>query len=143
MPQGAEDTVFPAGDETPQATVIVIEDEAIVLAGYQMLFESWGYRVLAAQSADEAEALLGTDLAAPGFILADFRLRGGQTGLEAIKRLRQRVGREIPGVVVTGDTTVTVDGLRAAAAEGMPILHKPVTGRQLHDLLRRALPVSG
>jgi CheY-like chemotaxis protein len=124
--------------------VIVIEDEAIVLAGYQMLFESWGYRVLAAQSADEAEAQLsaGPD-AVPDFILADFRLRGGQTGLEAIKRLRKRFGREIPGVVVTGDTTVTVDGLRAAAAEGMPILHKPVTGRQLQDLLARSLGPAG
>jgi CheY-like chemotaxis protein len=53
---------------TPQARdvaglpplVVVIEDEAIVLAGYQMLFESWGYRVIAAQSADEAVALIAS-----------------------------------------------------------------------------------
>ena len=118
--------------------VVVIEDEAIVLAGYRMLFESWGYRVVAAQSVDEAEHLIATT-GTPGFILADYRLRDGKTGTEAIKHLRLRFGRDIPGVVVTGDTTVTVDGLRTAAAEGMPILHKPVNGRQLQDLLSRAL----
>jgi CheY-like chemotaxis protein len=118
--------------------VVVIEDEAIVLAGYQMLFESWGYTVIAAASADEALELLEAGSCPPGFILADFRLRDGQTGTEAIERVRSAFGRNIPGVVVTGDTTVTVDRLRLAASEGMPILHKPVNGRQLQELLTRS-----
>ncbi|WP_039851840.1 response regulator [Magnetospirillum fulvum] len=118
--------------------MVVIEDEAIVLAGYQMLFESWGYVVIAAQSADEALGMLEAGSMPPGFILADFRLRDGQTGTEAIERVRQAFGPDIPGVVVTGDTTVTVDRLRLAASEGMPILHKPVNGRQLQELLTRS-----
>ncbi|MFD2232666.1 response regulator [Phaeospirillum tilakii] len=118
--------------------VVVIEDEAIVLAGYQMLFESWGYVVVAAQSADEALQMLTATPLPPGFILADFRLRDGQTGTEAIERVRAAFGADIPGVVVTGDTTVTVERLRLAASEGMPILHKPVNGRQLQDMLTRS-----
>ncbi|CCG41676.1 Putative two-component response transcriptional regulator (CheY family) [Magnetospirillum molischianum DSM 120] len=118
--------------------MVVIEDEAIVLAGYQMLFESWGYVVIAAQSADEALGMLEGGAIQPGFILADFRLRNGQTGTDAIERVRQAFGPDIPGVVVTGDTTVTVDRLRLAASEGMPILHKPVNGRQLQELLTRS-----
>ena len=70
--------------------VVVIEDEAIVLAGYQMLFESWGYHVIAAQSVDEAIDLLTEETAIPGFILADFRLREGQTGTELMAWLRTR-----------------------------------------------------
>jgi CheY-like chemotaxis protein len=123
----------------PPALVVVIEDEAIVLAGYQMLFESWGYRVIAAQSADEALSLVEEEGEAPRFILSDFRLRDGQTGTEAITTLRRAFGDGIPGAVVTGDTTVTGEGLREAAAEGMPILHKPVNGRQLQDILSRSL----
>ncbi len=119
--------------------VVVIEDEAIVLAGYQMLFESWGYHVVAAQSEDEAIELLTRQHVAPSFILADFRLRNGKTGTEAIDRLRQTFGWLIPGVVVTGDTAVSVDGLKTAAAAGMPILHKPVNGRQLQDILTKSL----
>jgi two-component system phosphate regulon response regulator PhoB len=120
--------------------VVVIEDEAIVLAGYQMLFESWGYRVIAAQSADEAVSLIEEEGGeAPGFILSDFRLREGQTGIQAIGMLRRIFGPGIPGAVVTGDTTVTGEGLKEAEAQGTPILHKPVNGRQLQDILSRSL----
>ena len=122
--------------------VVVIEDEAIVLAGYEMLFESWDYHVIAAQTVEEALELLAEEACEPGFILADFRLRDDKTGVEAIDRLRRTFGPHIPGVVVTGDTTVTVEGLRAAMASGMPVLHKPVNGRQLQDILSRCFDAS-
>ena len=117
--------------------IVVIEDEAIVLAGYQMLFESWGYRVVAAPSTEEAMRQLRDGHSSPDFILADYRLKEGNTGTEAIQALRSAFGDGIPGVLVTGDTAV--DRLRHAAASGLPILHKPVNGRQLLDILQRSL----
>lgn len=117
--------------------IVVIEDEAIVLAGYQMLFESWGYRVVAVPSADEALTQLRTLGDKPGFVLADYRLRDGNTGTEAIGRVREAFGADLPGVLVTGDTAI--ERLRHAAASGLPILHKPVNGRQLRELLQRSL----
>lgn len=122
------------------ALIVVVEDEAIVLAGYQMLFESWGYRVVAVTSAAEALTQLGQLGDAPQFILADYRLKDGHTGTEAIEQLRGLYGNSIPGVLVTGDTAV--DRLRSAAASGLPILHKPVNGRQLYDILQRSLLAS-
>ena len=127
-----------ASTDVSPRVVVVVEDEAIVLAGYEMLFESWDYHVIAAQTVDDAIELLTEEALTPGFILADFRLRDGQTGLQAIERLRETFGSDIPGVVVTGDTTVTVEGLRQAIASGMPVLHKPVNGRQLQDILARS-----
>jgi len=123
--------------EAASPLIVVIEDEAIVLAGYQMLFESWGYRVAAAQSVDEAITQLEAFGEAPRFILADYRLKAGRTGIEAIEIVRRIHGAAIPAVLVTGDTAV--DRLRHAAASGLPILHKPVNGRQLQELLRRAI----
>jgi CheY-like chemotaxis protein len=117
--------------------IVVIEDEAIVLAGYQMLFESWGYRVVAAPSTEDALRALREGDESPDFILADYRLKEGNTGTEAIQALRSAYGASIPGVLVTGDTAV--DRLRHAAASGLPILHKPVNGRQLLDILQRSL----
>jgi len=124
--------------EPARRVVVVIEDEAIVLAGYQMLFESWDYHVVAAQAVGEAMEILAEESRSPDFILADFRLRDGQTGIDAILRLRRAFGSDIPGALVTGDTAVTVGGLRQALASGMPVLHKPVNGRQLHDILTHA-----
>ncbi|MDA8229750.1 MAG: response regulator [Magnetospirillum sp.] len=117
--------------------IVVIEDEAIVLAGYQMLFESWGYRVVAAHSTADALAQLEAGGEPPRFILADYRLRDGQTGTDAIEDVRRVFGSGIPGVLVTGDTAV--DRLRHAAASGLPIMHKPVNGRQLLDILQRSI----
>jgi two-component system phosphate regulon response regulator PhoB len=124
-------------DPSNPALIVVVEDEAIVLAGYQMLFESWGYRVVAAPSAADALAQLEQRGEAPRFILADYRLKDGHTGTEAIEQVRNIYGAAIPGCLVTGDTAV--DRLRTAAASGLPILHKPVNGRQLQDILQRSL----
>jgi CheY-like chemotaxis protein len=127
-----------SGVAAPAALIVVIEDEAIVLAGYQMLFESWGYRVVAASSTEDAMAQLAVRGEPPDFILADYRLKEGRTGSDAIVTVRTAYGATIPGVLVTGDTAV--DRLRHAAASGLPILHKPVNGRQLLDILKRSLP---
>ena len=120
-----------------QPLLVVIEDETIVLAGYQMLFESWGYRVAASQSCEDALAQLQAIGESPDFILADYRLRDGHTGTDAIAQLRRRFGADVPAVLVTGDTAV--DRLRHAAASGLPIMHKPVDGRQLRDMVQRSL----
>lgn len=117
--------------------IVVIEDEAIVLAGYKMLFESWGYRVVAASSIEDALLQLAALDETPSFVLADYRLKDGNTGTDAIDTLRRTFDSIIPSVLVTGDTAV--DRLRHAAASGLPILHKPVNGRQLFDILQRSI----
>lgn len=117
--------------------IAVVEDEAIVLVGYQMLFESWGYEVVAASSADEALDQLRRCNRAPDVIVADYRLKNGRTGVDAIRSIQAEFSPAIPGILVTGDTGA--DRLREAAASGLPILHKPVNGNQLHDLIERAL----
>ncbi len=124
-----------AASET--ALVTVIEDEAIVLVGYQMLFESWGYAVVAAGSAAEALDVLRGSGRAPDVIIADYRLKDGQTGVSAIRSIQSEFGHAIPAILVTGDTGA--ERLREAAASGLPILHKPVNGGQLRELLLRCL----
>lgn len=117
--------------------IAVVEDEAIVLVGYQMLFESWGYEVIAAGSADEALEQLEGRQSPPDVIVADYRLKNGRTGVDAIRAIQGAFRTHIPGILVTGDTGA--DRLREAAASGLPILHKPVNGNQLHDLIGRAM----
>lgn len=120
--------------------IAVVEDEPIVLIGYQMLFESWGYEVVAASSADEALDQLRDRQRAPDVVVADYRLKNSQTGVEAIRSIQAEFNTAIPGILVTGDTGA--DRLREAAASGLPILHKPVNGTQLHALIERALRAS-
>jgi CheY-like chemotaxis protein len=132
-----KDAMPVASDFDPAALVAVIEDEAIVMIGYQMLFESWGCRVVAAGSAKGVLDSLAPDGAVPDVIIADYRLKDGQNGINAIRAIQDVFKKAIPAILVTGDTGS--ERLREAVASGLPILHKPVNGAQLKGLLLRSL----
>lgn len=119
------------------ALIIIIDDETTVLRALNVLLEAWGYRVLAAESEREAVDKLSTAGEPPQAIVADYRLREGKTGVEAIRRIRAMVGIEIPSIIITGDTST--DGLREARACGVTVLQKPVPPPHLQAVLARAI----
>jgi signal transduction histidine kinase len=117
--------------------VLVIDDDPDILEGMGGRLERWGCHPLGAPSADAALALLSTGAPAPDAILADYRLAGGSTGLEAIDRLRAHLAAPIPAVVITGETAPEV--LEAIRAAGFQRLSKPVSPARLRALLERLL----
>lgn len=117
--------------------IVVIEDEPMVLSAYELMFEGWGYDFVGADSAPVALARLVDLRRSPDFIVADYRLSDGDTGTQAIGLLRQAFGHDIPGLLVTGETSI--ETLRDAASTGFPLLRKPVSSRQLQDAVSRCL----
>lgn len=117
--------------------VMVIDDERTVLQALNLLLEMWGYRVVIAESEGEAVERLAALDERPHAILADYRLREGRTGVQAIERIRALVGAGVPGVIITGDTSI--DGLRDARANGLTILQKPVLPPHLQAVLGKAV----
>lgn len=113
--------------------IAVIEDEQIVLLGYEMLFEGWGYEVASARCGDDLLSVLEQKRRRPDAILADYRLQEGCTGVMEIRRVQEAYGGSIPAILVTGDTTPS--RLSEVAASGYPVLHKPVDGKRLRRLL--------
>ncbi|WP_084536979.1 ATP-binding protein [Azospirillum halopraeferens] len=118
--------------------VVVVEDNAVVLLGLQGILEQWGYRVVPAEACDDALAALTAAGLVPDVIIADYRLRDNRTGTEAIRSIRARFGRGIPGLMLTGENSP--DCLRDGATEGFAILHKPIEPRQLRAALDTAAP---
>ncbi|MGF7208028.1 PAS domain S-box-containing protein [Skermanella aerolata] len=116
---------------------VLVDDDAIVLMGLQSILRDWGYDVLAAGSTDQALERLRTGHRKPDIIVADYRLRGGRVGTEAIIRIRELFESNIPGVILTGETgpECAVD----AAAHGFSIAHKPITSRQLSMAVEKLL----
>jgi two-component system, sensor histidine kinase len=115
------------------ALVVVIDDEAAVLDGMREVLQQWGCRPVLADSADEALSQLAGAKSRPAAVIADYRLRAGETGTAAIERIRSAHGSDIPGVIITGDTAP--DRLREAEASGYHLLHKPVRPVRLRALL--------
>lgn len=117
----------------PEKLVMVIDDETSVLQALNLLLETWGYRVVAAESEGEAVERLSAAGQRPVAILADYRLREGRTGIQAIERIRAMVGARIPAVIITGDTSI--EGLRDAQDRGLTVLQKPVLPPHLQTVL--------
>ena len=103
---------------------LVIDDEAAVLASLSLVIESWGYGVLTATSEDEAVEVLSRQSHPPDIIIADYRLRAGRTGAQAINRIWELFSHKIPSIIITGDTAP--ERIREAEAHGLTILHKPM-----------------
>ena len=121
---------------------VLVDDDAIVLMGLQMVLTEWGYEVLSAGSADQAMERLGQQTRTPDIVIADYRLREGRVGTEVILRVRERFGAGVPGVILTGETGP--DCIRDATEHGLTVIHKPVTPRELGAAVdRSARPVAG
>ena len=122
----------PGARDLSGATIVVVEDEHQVREGMRVLLSGWGAAVLACATIEEAlEA--GQAGQAPDLIIADYRLREGKTGVEAIDALRGRFGRDIPAVIITGSTMPV--HLDEAKVKGFHLLLKPVMPAKLRTLI--------
>jgi|SRR5580693_81157 CheY-like chemotaxis protein len=110
--------------------VVVIEDDPLVLEATAGLLRSWGCRVVAAESYGEAMTKLSKIGQRPDLIVCDYRLRQGETGVDAIEMLRDAF--EIPALLISGDATSPA---RDGSTGGYKLLHKPVNAETFRAVL--------
>lgn len=136
----AVETPLPDSGASPAGiavSIMVVEDEEDVLDVMVQLLKLQGHRVYAGRSASEvqkihAEAIVAG--AAPvDLIIADYRLGDRATGVNAIEALCAHIGHSVPAIIVTGDTSPS--RIKEATASGHRILHKPITGEELHEAI--------
>lgn len=109
-------------------SVLIIDDDESVRIGMIALFQSWGCHCDAAESIESAVALALHNQ--PVIIISDYRLRNLETGAQAIAAVRSACKKEIPALLITGDTAK--DRLIEAVNSGIPLLNKPVSPSILH-----------
>jgi two-component system, sensor histidine kinase len=125
-----------AGEDLAGVRTIVVDDEIGVREGMRTLLEQWGCEVTLAGSEDEAVDAARQLAAAPDAVIVDYRLRDGRTGVQAVERLNREFARDIPALIVTGDTAP--ERLREAKASGYQLVHKPVQPAMLRALRKNA-----
>ena len=119
--------------------VLVLDDDARVLASTCAALRDWDCRTLAATTLADAERRLQDEPAArPDLLLCDHHLGAGRTGLEAIRALRARLGDDaLPALIVSGDSSPELPEVLEAAR--VRLLHKPLTPLELRVALGREL----
>ena len=108
---------------------MLIEDDADVIEATKFMLARWRCDVVVADSVGAAGALAGAGGRVPDFILADLRLRGTETGVQAIAAVRAAAGAPVPGLIITGDTDP--GRLRQVSESGYTLLHKPLAAARL------------
>ncbi|TWA87363.1 PAS domain S-box-containing protein [Azospirillum brasilense] len=119
--------------------ILVIDDEPLIRLGLQAMLEGWGYRVLTAGSIEDAVRHVESG-EWPSAILADYRLRDGKTGLDAIRAVCDRLRAPVPATIITGDTAP--ERLAEARAGGHTLLHKPIAAQELRNAVVEMLPAA-
>ncbi|WP_294924830.1 hybrid sensor histidine kinase/response regulator [uncultured Paracoccus sp.] len=120
--------------------VLVVENDASMRRAYQMILQD-GFGMVPRIVRGSAEALQALDDAAPDLILADYNLDDGDTGLAAIRSLRQRADRPLPAIVVTARRDAEI--ARACAEICVPLIEKPIRADELQAAIQRVLTGGG
>lgn len=121
--------VAPAAPMVPKPAVLVVEDDDAVRGALDLVLKVEGYPVLVAGSAEAALALFDREGPNIDLLVTDFHLNGPVDGLQVLDELRRRAGRELPAVVLSGDTSPVLAALGHRAR--VELLRKPVDARQL------------
>ncbi|MDE2613782.1 MAG: response regulator [Burkholderiales bacterium] len=131
----AADTL-PMTVDVPQM-VLVIDDEEPIREGLRLLLLEWGYQCMTAADAAQAERAVSALEGQVDLVLTDLHLGPGAGGREVVATVRRLCAREVPAILVTGDTAG--EALREVVAGHDPVLFKPVQPRQLFEAMRAAL----
>lgn len=120
----------PANDVVTGCSVLLLDDDPLVLDSTRRILQDMGCTVLTAGSTAEALQRIAGDAAAPDIIVSDYRLNDGETGIDAIRTLRRQLQDSddpmpnLPGLIISGDTTPAC--MAEVLQAGFAMLPKPV-----------------
>jgi signal transduction histidine kinase/CheY-like chemotaxis protein len=116
--------------------VVVIDDDASIRIGLGKLLTLWGYQTAVYKDGEEAIRKLAEKQLSPDVLISDYRLAAGQTGIDAIEKIKSIYGRKIPALLITGDTEK--QRLQEMNNVDAVILFKPIAPIKLRTFLRNA-----
>ena len=116
------------------ATILTVDDDPMLLKLIGILLREEGYRVLAAESAEQALALLAAEK--PQLVVTDLRM-GGMDGLALFEALR-RTYPLLPVIILTAHGTIP-EAVEATRRGVFGFVTKPYEAQTLLSEIRRAL----
>lgn len=123
-----------AGWDLRGMKALLIEDDQAALQAMKKLLGLWGMEVMGAASGGAARSILTQFRFSPDIVITDYRLAGGETGVDAVDHIAPLIPAGTPVIFVTGDSMTEV---RAALRGRFPhLLQKPLPPAKLRALIR-------
>lgn len=115
------------------AKVLLIENDLSSAEGMASVLEKWGCDVALTISISDALERIQALEGIPDAIVADLHLDNGETGIEAVERIRMATRTHVPAIVVTAD--YSGKAAHDASAMGCELLTKPIKPAEMRSLL--------
>jgi two-component system CheB/CheR fusion protein len=130
----------PAAGARRTGVILVVEDDPDVCELLEILLADQGHRAATAPDGVAALELVARGTVRPDLILADYNLPNGMDGLRLAATLREKLHRQIPVIILTGD--ISTGTLRDIALHDCVQLNKPVKLAELTQVIQRLLPLA-
>jgi DNA-binding NtrC family response regulator len=127
----------PPGTPAPHA-VLVVDDEKNIRRTLQLVLEGEGYRVLGAETAAQALAILASPETPVDIVLLDVKLPD-MSGLDALAKIRgDDATKDLPIIVISGHATVQ-DAVQAIKLGASDFFEKPLARERVVVSVRNVL----
>lgn len=128
----------PAQDRVADLTALIVENDAEMTLALSQLLEQWGIDVLDVPSGEEAVALIEETGVEPDLCLVDYQLGAGMDGIACLTALAGLLPGQPTRCLITANRSEALQN--DAAAQGIEILHKPISPA---TLARAIMPAIG
>lgn len=135
-PREASAASMHSARQGPSGKILVTEDEPSVLQATRLLLELEGYLVIPAMSREEA-LQRGREHPDIDLVVSDYHLKEDQTGLNVIAGIREQLARDIPAILVTGDTSTAMR--KISGDRRLRLASKPIDAEELLSLMDELL----
>lgn len=116
-------------------TLLTVDDEPLMTDLFQAFMNRWGFRVLTAQSGEEALALVSREDGVIRLIFSDMMMKG-MNGLTLAKSLSV-ISPKIPVVLVSGNSYD--ENLMSLSPNIAGVIRKPYQHRKIYEIICQIL----
>lgn len=128
------------GGKSPTGTILIVEDDPDVRELLEIALKNEGHHTVTALDGVAALGLVDEEAMRPDIMLADFNLPNKLNGLQLAEKMREKLRRDLPVIILTGD--ISTDTLRNVVLKNCIQLNKPVKLPELTGAIKRLLPIS-
>jgi two-component system CheB/CheR fusion protein len=119
--------------------ILIIEDDPEVREALRLVFSEEGHHTMGVADGAAALEWLAQGGVVPDLVLADYNLPNGTNGVQAAMNVREKLDRELPVIILTGD--ISTETSRDIALHHCEQFIKPVKFKDLSNVIQRLLAI--
>ncbi|MEZ5566479.1 MAG: ATP-binding protein [Gammaproteobacteria bacterium] len=109
--------------------ILIVEDDTAVRDALELVLGLEGYPTRVAACAEDAEQIFASHGDGIDVVVSDYHLPSGRNGVELLDSLRVRAQRDLPAVILSGDTSSMLADIESLSR--VSLLRKPVDAHRL------------